>query len=206
MLCEEIRKILNNSFDDMTIKVYKNVQEKALNYMKSYPKNEPKKINIVKNEINKEKVINAHKNNKVQTKVQEEKYENKEKISGQIIKQPQQEKQLIIANDIEKPKSNKVEVKKDNTKQKKLNELIAKFDGNKKEEKQKQTSKVVANITLKKKESKPIEENKMENKVEEVEANESKPVLSDNEDEMKLRDKKIDKEKEKEKVEEKKKN
>ncbi len=54
MLCEEIRKILNNSFDDMTIKVYKNVQEKALNYMKSYPKNEPKKINIVKNEINKE--------------------------------------------------------------------------------------------------------------------------------------------------------
>ena len=205
MLCEEIRKILNNSFDDMTIKVYKNVQEKALNYMKSHPKNEPKKINIAKNEINKENVINAHKNNKVQTKVQEEKSENKEKISGQIIKQQQQEKQLIIANDIEKPKINKIELKMDNTKQKQFNELIAIFDGNKKEEKQKQASKVVTNITLKEKESKPIEEKKMENKIEEVEANESKPVLSDDEDEMKLKDKKSDKEKEKEKVEENKK-
>ena len=51
MIKEEIQKLLNNSIDDITLKVFKDVQEKTKKNLKE-DKNQPSLINVLLKQIN----------------------------------------------------------------------------------------------------------------------------------------------------------
>ena len=72
MLCEEIGKLLNNSLNDMSETLYKNVQEKAINNLKAYPKDKAKKTDNLKIQKNKEKVQHNQKQSEVNKKKEQE--------------------------------------------------------------------------------------------------------------------------------------
>ena len=119
---QEIKNILNNTIDDITLKVFNEIQEKAVQYFNEYKKsddNQPKSINIQKTNINGEKDKEKEKktDNESKSKLKEEKSNNN--IKNKEITSPIEEQQPSKKKEIESKKTdiqnnNKIESQKNN--------------------------------------------------------------------------------------------